>query len=278
MDLAVWESAVAAIAADWARQAVAYLPRVLGALGLVLIGVATAWLVRAVIRRVLEGVLSLLGRHALVGRAVIHSEVGPSFVRLTSGILFWLTVTLFVAAAVETLDLAIAAALVSTLATYLPRLLLGLVVLFGAVLAAQFAHGAVRSAASTAGLAQGAVLARGVQMLVILLGVATAADQVGIQSTLLTVVAATIGAAVFGGVALAFGLGSGLAVSNIIATFYVLKAYRVGQLVRIGAVEGEILEITQTGVVIASPEGRVLIPGRRFSEETSVLLTGGGRS
>jgi small-conductance mechanosensitive channel len=57
--------------------------------------------------------------------------------------------------------------------------------------------------------------------------------------------------------------------------FYLLKTYRVGQIVRIGDVEGEITEITQTGVFIATPQGRVLVPGRCFSETPSVLVTGG---
>jgi small-conductance mechanosensitive channel len=56
--------------------------------------------------------------------------------------------------------------------------------------------------------------------------------------------------------------------------FYLLKTYRVGQVVRIGDVEGEIVGITQTGVFIESPAGRVLVPGRRFSEDTSTLVTG----
>jgi hypothetical protein len=46
-------------------------------------------------------------------------------------------------------------------------------------------------------------------------------------------------------------------------------------MVRIGDIEGEIIEISQTGVFIASPDGRVLVPGRRFSEETSTLLAEG---
>jgi small-conductance mechanosensitive channel len=63
-------------------------------------------------------------------------------------------------------------------------------------------------------------------------------------------------------------------VANIISIFYVLKTYRVGQHVRVGDIEGEIVEFTQTGVVIAVPEGRVLVPGRRFTDEVSLLITG----
>jgi small-conductance mechanosensitive channel len=112
-------------------------------------------------------------------------------------------------------------------------------------------------------------------VVLVFFGLVTAADQLGIHSTLLTVVVATAVGAVLGGATLAFGLGSRVAVSNIVAIFYLLKTYRVGQTVRIGDIEGEIVEITQTGVFIASPTGRVLVPGRCFSEQTSTLVTGG---
>jgi small-conductance mechanosensitive channel len=78
----------------------------------------------------------------------------------------------------------------------------------------------------------------------------------------------------FGGAALAFGLGSGLSASNIISAHYLMKTYRPGQTVRIGGVQGRILEITRTDVILETPEGQVLVPARKFSEEASVLLTG----
>ena len=113
------------------------------------------------------------------------------------------------------------------------------------------------------------------QVVLLVLGGVTAADLLGIQSTLLTVVVAVSLGALLGGATLAFGLGSSPAVANIIAVFYILKTYRVGQHVRVGDVEGEIVEITQTGVFIAVPEGRMLVPGRRFTDEVSLLVTGG---
>jgi len=77
-----------------------------------------------------------------------------------------------------------------------------------------------------------------------------------------------------GGAALAFGIGSKETVSNILASYYLQKTYRVGQEVRIAGLEGRILEITSTAVSLDAPVGRVLVPARKFSEEASVLLKG----
>jgi small-conductance mechanosensitive channel len=277
MDLNFWQSELTASLAELVQRTRAFLPNLLTALGLLLLGWVLAWLSRGLVTRLLGGLLAVASRSRLLGRAFERTRVGPGFVTMTSAVVYWLVIILFAAAAIERLELRIAAAMLSSLAAFLPTVLLAIAIVFGAMMAGQLAAGAVTSAASTAHLAQAVLLGRATQATIVFLGIATAADQLGIQSTLLTVVTATVIGVTLGGVTLAFGLGSGPAVTNIVAVFYLLKSYRVGQLVRIGAVEGEILEITQTGVVIAAPEGRVLVPGRRFSEEASILLTGGPR-
>lgn len=274
MDVAVWRTAFASAAAEFLARIVGYLPTLAAGLGLLLLGYVVARGSRALVERLLTAGLSVVSRRAGIGRAVERTRMGPGFVLLLSRVIYWIVLTLFVAAAVERLELTIAASLVSAFAAFLPRVLIAVLIAFAAAIAAHLARQAVERAASAAGLAQAGLLGRAVQAGLIFLGLVTAADQLGIHSTLLTVVVATVVGSVLGGATLAFGLGSRVAVSNIIAMFYLLKTYRIGHVVRIGEVEGEIVEITPTGVFIASPEGRVLVPGRRFSEETSTLMAG----
>lgn len=275
MDFAVWETAFASAVSEIVDRIVAYLPNLAAALGLVAVGWLVAWIAKAVVARVLGIGLALLTRQPTVGRVLERSRLGSGFVALISRVTFWLILALFVAAAVERLELLVAASLVSVFVAFLPHLLVGIVIVFLGIVGGQIAYSAVNRAALAAGLPQAGLLARAVQLVLIFFGIVTGADQLGIQSTLLTVVVATAVGAVLGGATLAFGLGSRIAVSNIVAVFYLLKTYRVGQVVRIGNVEGEILEITQTSVVIASADGRVLVPGRLFSEQASTLVTGG---
>jgi len=275
MDLAVWQSAFASAVREVVVRTVAYLPNVAAALGLVLVGWVVAWMSRAVVVRLLGAVLGLLSRQPAVGSALQRSRLGPGFAALIGRVVYWFVLTLFVAAAIERLELTIAASLVSAFAAFLPRVLVGLVIVFVGIVAGQVAFPAVQRAAAAAGLPQATLLARSVQVILIFFGIVTGADHVGIQSTLLTVVIATAVGAVLGGATLAFGLGSRTVVSNIVAVFYLLKTYRVGQVVRIGEIEGPIVEITETGVLIASAEGRVLVPGSRFSHDTSTLVAGG---
>ncbi len=274
MGSGIWDTAVGRAATELAERAVAFLPSVAGAVGLLFVGWLLAVVLRAVSATVLRGLLAALARQPWIGSALTRSHLGPGFARLASRVIYWLVLTLFAAAAIERLELPLAAALVSGLAAYLPRVLAGLAIVFASIVAGQFARTGVTRAASAAGLPQAAMLGVTTQIVLIVLGGVTAADVLGIHSVLLTVVVAVALGALLGGATLAFGLGSGPAVANIISIFYVLKTYHVGQHVRVGDVEGEIVEITQTGVVLAVPEGRLHIPGRRFTDEASLLITG----
>jgi hypothetical protein len=276
MDFAVWETAFAAAVRDLVERTGAFLPSLAAALALVLLGWAVAWLSRLLAIRLLGGVAALAMRRPAIGRALERSGLGQGFTTLVSRVVYWFILALFIAAAIERLQLPIAAALVTAFAAFLPRVLVGLVIVFAGIIAGQISFATVHRTALAAGLPQAGLLARSVQLILIFFGIVTAADHIGIQSTLLTVVVATAVGAILGGATLAFGLGSRTAVSNIVAVFYLLKTYRVGQVVRIGEIEGEIVEISQTGVFIAAPAGRVLVPGQRFSEEASILV--GGRS
>lgn len=275
MDLAVWQSALASTLREFGVRTLAYLPNLAAAVGLMVVGWMVAWLARAVVVRVVGGVLGAFTRKPSVGQAVERSRLAPGFAVVLGGVTYWFVLTLFAAAAIERLELTFAASLVTAFAAFLPRVLVGLVILFGGIVVGQMAFTAVQRTSAAAGLPQATLLARSAQVVLVFFGMVTAADHVGIQSTLLTVVVGTAVGAVLGGASLAFGLGSRAAVSNIVAVFYLLKTYRVGQVVRIGDIEGPIVEITQTGVLIASPEGTVLVPGSRFSHDVSMLVTGG---
>jgi small-conductance mechanosensitive channel len=152
--------------------------------------------------------------------------------------------------------------------------LVALVTVIAGVVAGRVAGAAAARAATSAGGTFAAMLAGTVRGTVILVAVVVAMEQVGIQADVLVVVIAIVVGATLAGAGLAFGLGARTAVSNIIASYYVSQAYQVGQKIRVGGIDGEIVETTPTAVFVAGPHGRVMIPAKQFSEEPSVLLTG----
>jgi small-conductance mechanosensitive channel len=99
-----------------------------------------------------------------------------------------------------------------------------------------------------------------------------AAEQLGLDVSLLKNVLLIVMSAALGAAALAFGLGAREVVSDILAMHYVNKSYRIGQVVRIGSQQGRIVRTTRTSVLLENAEGELAIPGRRFANDPCVLL------
>ena len=80
-----------------------------------------------------------------------------------------------------------------------------------------------------------------------------------------------ITAAALGGLTLAFVLGARAHVANLIGASE-LARYAVGDRIRLGDIEGAIVEIRRTGAEIATEEGIVSIPASQFLDSPVVRL------
>ncbi len=264
-----------ALAATW-QKVLTHLPSVVGAALLLLVG----WLVAKLLRALTERSLSRLA--ALAAGRRIEQEMHAAGVDRLAGkaagvIVFWLVFVLFVAAAGEFLGMAVITTGLNRLTEYLPTILGAVLVLVLGVVAGNVARAAVTRAAARGGLAYGETLGQLVRGVILLVVAVVAIDQVGIDSQLLIVATEILIASVIGGAALAFALGSRTTVGNILALHYLAQVYKVGQRVKLDDLEGEIVELKKTGVVIDSPAGRVFVPAREFSEKRSTLVSGDGR-
>lgn len=252
-----------------------HLPNFVGAVLLILGGWLLAQLLRAAIVRLSSGFDRLMDRHGTSDYLRRLGVERPAS-GLIGGIVFWLVLLVFLTAATETLGLPVLASGLSGVSYYLPRLLIAALIVLAGLLAASVARDAVTAAASATGLAYAELLGRTVYGIILLVAIVTAVDQIGVESRFLTLTLAIVIAAMIGGVALAFGLGSRTTVCNIIAAHYLRQNYRIGNTVKIGSAQGTIVEITPTAVILDGAEGRVMVPAKDFSESISILVTRGG--
>jgi len=269
MDYTRLRDALVASLATLTQSASAYLPNLLGAALLALAGWLLARLARGSIRRLMDGLLNRLGRRGTSG-AVQHTATAA----ISAGA-FWIVLLVFWLAAFRVLNLTFLRELIAAIAAHLPHVLIALVILFASYVAGAIARSAIVRAARAADVDYGEALGTTIQAVILMVALVVSIDELGIQSRFLVVAAATALAATLGGAALAFGLGARAVVGNLLAAHYVQGAYRVGQTVRIGDVQGRILEINNSAVIIDVPEGRVHVPAKRFSEEVSMLVTEG---
>ncbi len=224
--------------------------------------VLTSRLLRAWGRRLSGNLGAFFGTAAVDGPATV----------IVSSLVFWAAFVFFVAAATEQLGVPVIGPALAAIGAYLPRVAAVVVVVMLGLLLGDLARTAVTGAASSARIAAARTLGHLAQLAILLATAVVSFEQLGIQTTFIVVVVAIALAATLGGAALAFGLGARTAVSNILAGYYLVRTYRVGQRVRIGEVEGRIVEISPTSVLIRTPQGHALVPAREFSERVSLLL------
>lgn len=257
-----------------------FLPQLLGAAALVLIGWVAARLLRIAVSKLAKGILTTVGRQRVASTKAVQAHTQQSRTWQTTpaivgAIVYWTVLLFFVAAAVEALGLRAVSNFVGLVTAYLPRVLAGILILLVGLWAGEFVRLLIARATAKAQLAWGDLLARFAQVMVVLIMAIIAVDELGIESTILTVTVATFFAATFGAAAIAFGLGARSSVGNILASRYVRKAYEVGDMVRVGEFEGKIIDITDTAVMMDSDQGRVMVPAQRFNEESSLLVKRG---
>ncbi|UCF75400.1 MAG: mechanosensitive ion channel family protein [Betaproteobacteria bacterium] len=252
-------------------QLAEYAPKLLGAALLLLVGWLIARLLRGLavkLMHVLELVLHRLWR----GPAGKTSALPSASVEIVGTILIWVVIVFFAAATANVLGLDAFSSWLKDLMAYLPTLFAGLVIILAGVLLSGFARDLTVAALAALPEIQRLQISRLVQGAILVTAVVMGADQIGIEITFLVVLAAVTTSAIIGGVALAVSLGARTYVANLIGAHYLRHAFEPGQRVRIGALEGTILELTAVSVVLETEQGRASVPAKVYNEDTILLL------
>jgi small-conductance mechanosensitive channel len=247
----------------------AYLPNLLGAITLLVIGLILAWLVKWLILRLGAGIDRVV---QAVGITSLHLRLKWPIAEILGWVMYWLVVLLFLRAALASLKLPLLSELLGRLITYLPNVFIGVVFIIGGIVIGNMIRDKIRVHAHTVGFRQADMMGGLIRVSIIILAVIVGLAQIGLDVRLFELILTIFIASLAGSIGLAFGLGAGTTVSNIIASRYVRKNYQVGQQIRIHELEGKILEINPTGIVVDTKSGRTFIPAKLFDTEASVLL------
>jgi len=246
------------------------IPKLIFAVLIVLIGLLVARLFKAIVSRFIRNLDRFISSRKLKSR-LKQSRLENSSV-LLSRIVYWIITIFFVTTATEVLGLPVITAWLSSLVQYMPNILVAVIIIFLGLIGGRLLKDIVSSASSRTGLLYANILGRIIQYATLFFSILVAIDQIGVDIKILADVIDIILAALLFGAALAFGLGARVSVSNILASYYVQNHYREGQVIKIAGVEGEIIQITNTMVIIATDNGQVTIPAKKFSEMMSSLL------
>lgn len=269
--LRAWGAQLVAVFSDTVESLVTYLPVVLSAIAVLLAGWLIAHLIRSGVRRALESMDWLFAR--LVPRAGGRSETLARVTgRAVSNVVFWLVLLVFAASALRILGGTLFERWTENLLAYLPSAIGGVIIIVIGFTGGTVARYVLEQASVGLGVGQSSLLGRLAQAVIVMSCIVIGIDQFGVNVSFLIQLTTVTAAAVFGGIALVFALGTRAHLANLIGAHYARKHYAPGDNVKIGGVQGRVVEITDGCVFIETADGDVSVPGQQFSSDVFVKL------
>jgi len=268
--LQAWGAQLIAVFRDTLAGFVTYLPNVLTALVVLAIGWLLALVIRSLVRRALESMDWLFAR--LLPRSGRSETLTRATSRAVSTVVFWIVLLIFAASALRILGGTFFERWTENLLAYLPSAIGGVIIIVIGFTGGALARHVLEQASVGLGVGQSSLLGRLAQAIIVLSCIVIGIDQFGVNVNFLIQLTTVTAAAVFGGIALVFALGTRAHLANLIGAHYARKHYAPGDHVRVGAFEGRIVEITDGCIFIETSEGDVSVPGQNFSGEAFVKV------
>jgi hypothetical protein len=210
-----WESLIAEPVRQMLTKILTYLPVLLGALVILIIG----WLVAKGIRQLVDWLLKAVRFDTMADKAGISEILKKGDLKITardvvSGLVYWLVIIMVLVMVVNALGLPKASDILASLFAYIPKVIAALLVLIVAMFLASFVSGIVRTAAGNSNLPKPEIIAGISRWAIIIFGATISLEELGIAPLLVVTTFNIILGGVCLALAIAFGLGSKDAVAK----------------------------------------------------------------
>ena len=269
--LQAWGAQLIGVFRDTLESIVTYLPIVLLAVAVLVIGWLIAHVVRGLVRRALESMDWLFAR--LAPRSAGRSEaLARATSRAISTVVFWIVLLVFAASALRILGGSLFERWTENLLAYLPSAIGGIIIIVVGFTGGTLVRHVLEQASVGLGVGQSSLLGRLAQAVIVISCIVIGIDQLGVNVAFLIQLTTVTAAAVFGGIALVFALGTRQHLANLIGAHYARKHYAPGDFVKIGAFQGRIVEIVDGCVFLETEAGDVSVPAQNFSAEAFVKI------
>ena len=188
------------------QQLLTFVPAILGALLILLVGGVIAKVIEQLIVRLLKAItLDQIAEQIQLSTILAKGGIKRKLSELIGAIIYWIVMLAFVMTALNALQLTVAAELFQQIVSFLPNVVASVFILIVGVFAAAFLAATVRTAASNAGIAHAHLLGQAVQAAVVVFTVVASLQQLHVQfvgeAFLIILAGLSLGSA------LAFGFG-----------------------------------------------------------------------
>ncbi len=247
-------------------------PYVVGAVVVLVVGYIVARLAARLLTMISQRLrLQVAAEQSGLAESMQHMGIKRDVPAIVGTIVFWLLMCLFVMAAFNILGLAALTATMGVVASYIPKVLVAIVVVVVGLLLATFLRGIVATSTDRLGVSYAEHLANACYYALAALTFFWAFEELGIKFELLNyailIAIAALGLA-FG---LAFGLGGREVMAGILAGYYLRQRLNAGDHVQVGALEGTVREVGPVATIVETHEdgliNRHTVPNTKMLNE-----------
>ena len=250
------------------------LPKILGAIVIVLLGWLLARLLAKIVSRVLQAArFDKLGERVQVAEILSKANVKLKPSELIGRFVYWLMILVVIITTDDTLGWNAVSNEISKLLGYLPQLLSAIVFFIVGIYIATFVKDIISGATRTLGISAGRIISSLVYALLFLLVTLTTLEQAGMDTGILTSNLLLIVGAVMASAAISYGFASRVLLSNILASFFSKKNIKVGQVIEIDGDRGEVIDISNISVILRTgAKEKLIIPAHDLISKSVKII------
>jgi small-conductance mechanosensitive channel len=253
------------------RSIAAFIPQILGAFALLLVG----WIVALVFRKVTGKLLRALGLDVLAERFGVVNVLTRADIRkrpselLGYGV-YWLVLFSALVGTFNALGLEVASLLLHTIVLYIPNIFVALILLVLGFVASRAVDTMVTATATAFNLPAPDAWGRGGQGLILFITSVMVLNELGITTRLVSLSFVVLVGVTASAAMLACGLGSKDVIAHVTAGQCLRQTLHPGDVIQYAEHEGTLQEVGMTHVILATEQGVVTIPNAVLLQTTVV--------
>lgn len=276
LNLEAWREVVVTALTQLGTTIAGFLPNLIGALVILLLGWCIAKLVEIVSQRLLGRVgIDTASRRIGISETLSNAGISRPPSRLLARVLFWLLMLTFVLSAFDTLGLRAVTSTIDRLIAYLPNIFAAALIVIVGLLIARFVGNLVVSGAAAAGVMYARALGAGARGATVGMVGILAAEQLGVDTRLLITVVTVVVAAAGVALALAFALGAREVVQAVLAGHYLRQSLREGERLEVDGRSGVLQRVGSTETLFHDDARSWSVPNARLLEAVIVRPAAG---
>jgi len=268
-DVSAWREVFLQAFTELGRTVAGFLPSLVAAILILLIGWALSRSVELAAGRALRTLgLDRAATRLRLAEVLERAGIGLAASEVVARLLFWLLMLTFLLSSVDTLGLTAVTSTIDRLIAYIPNLIGGGLIALVGLLLARFVGSLVASASAAAGFPSAARLGFLVQALVSGLVVIVAIEQLGVATNVLVGPLTALLAAAGFAAGLAFALGARPIVTHILAGHFLKQSLPRESFVEISGERGVVERVGPTDTLLRNGERSWSVPNARLLEAT----------